>query len=142
MCGNPESLPGVGRAVAYPCPRVTLYTSHRVYFLDSTSLPHYSPYSTLLLLCCSLILALSLLSLADVLVVGDPIHVPVRRVRSGQKTDLNEIARRVKVKYGFPDTLPSRRSRRASSTIHTNGRPGNLFRPTYVSICPSLDTTY
>ncbi len=42
MCGNPESLPGVGRAVAYPCPRVTLYTSHRVYFLDSTSLPHYS----------------------------------------------------------------------------------------------------
>lgn len=64
----------------------------------------------------SLILALSLLSLADVLVVGDPIHVPVRRLHSGQKSDVNEIARRVRVKYGFPETsLPSRRSRRASS---------------------------
>ncbi|KJA26203.1 hypothetical protein HYPSUDRAFT_36452 [Hypholoma sublateritium FD-334 SS-4] len=62
-----------------------------------------------------LILALSLLSLADVLVIGDPIHVPVRRLHTGQKSDLNEIAHRVRVKYGFPEILPSGRRRRASS---------------------------
>ena len=53
MCGQSGVLAGpcVGRAVAYPCPRVTLYTFLRAYFLlDSTSLPHFS--ESLIQPCC------------------------------------------------------------------------------------------
>ena len=117
--GNPESLQVLVSDVLSHIPaHVWRYIPSFEHTSSSIVLPFFIALShsfNLVVTMGSLILALSLLSLADVLVVGDPIHVPVRRVRSGQKTDLNEIARRVKVKYGFPDTLPSRRSRRASS---------------------------
>lgn len=62
-----------------------------------------------------LIVALNLLPLGFLLVAADPIHIPLQR-RSGvtRKLDLNEAARRVKVRYGFVDS-ESKSSRRASS---------------------------
>jgi hypothetical protein len=62
-----------------------------------------------------LIVALNPLLLGFLLVAADPVHVPLQR-RAGvtRKLDLNEAARRVKVRYGFVDT-ESKSSRRASS---------------------------
>ncbi|KAF9474317.1 acid protease [Pholiota conissans] len=71
-----------------------------------------------------LIGALTLLPLGLLIVAADPIHVPLRR-RSIHKLDLNEVARRVKVRYGFEDPAVSKGRRASTVSVPVTNQDGD-----------------